>query len=172
MSIDQNVLQHMAKLSKGLPHYADLLGLHATRNALDNQSLVIKGDNFEKAIIQSLEDAQYSIKTDYHNAIRSAHKDNLFSDVLLACALAPLDDMGEFAAQELRPPLQQITSKFYDIPSYARHLTEFSEDKRGNILIKSGEKRSYRYKFADPLMQPYVTMQGLIDKKITTQSLS
>ena len=172
MTIDSDVIQHIAKLSKGLPHYAHLLALHATRNALDERSMKIHSPNFEKAVEQSVEDAQYSIKTDYHTAIRSGHKDNIFSDVLLSCAVAVVNEMGEFAANDLRQPLKQISGRDYEIASFTRHLTEFCEEKRGNILIKSGEKRSYRYRFADPLMQPFVSMQGIIGKKINAASLA
>ena len=171
MTISDDTLSQISILSKGLPHYAHLIGLHSTRDALDNKSTSISNDNLNNAIKKAVQDVQYSITTNYHKAIRSAHKDNIFPDVLLACALSSVNELGEFAAQDLRNPIYKITKKKYDIPSYARHLNEFSSDKRGNILIKSGERRSYRYKFADPLMQPFIIMQGLIDKKITSHSL-
>lgn len=46
------------------------------------------------AIKQAIEDAQLSIRTAYHVAVRSARKDNLFADVLLSCALAEADELG------------------------------------------------------------------------------
>jgi hypothetical protein len=50
------------------------------------------------------------------------------------------------------------------IPSFARHLNEFTEDKRGPILKKIGTPR--RFRFINPLMQPYVIMQGCQQGKI------
>lgn len=171
MEISDEALRQVFLLSKGLPHYAHLIGLHATRNALDNSSLKISYPNLEQAIKKSINDSQQSIKTDYYKAIRSAYKDNLFADVLLSCALTPVNEFGEFAAQDLRVPMCKITNRNYNIPHYAQHLKEFSESKRGEILTRSGEKRSYRYKFTDPLMQPFVIMQGIITNKITFQNL-
>ena len=86
--------------------------------------------------------------------------------MLLSCALAPIDDLGYFAAADVREPLRKITGKKYDIPSFAQHLNEFSDRKRGRILRKIGERRLYRYRFSDPLMQPFVIMQGVVDDMI------
>lgn len=170
MNIADSTLFQLSLLVKGLPHYAHLIGLHATRAALDRGSLVVADEDLVTAIKKAIEGAQHSIKTSYFTAIKSAKKDTLFADVLLACALANVDDMGEFAAKDLREPLQKITGKMYDYKAYFQHLFEFSEDTRGNILIKSGKKRLYRYKFSDPLLQPFVLMQGVLNKKIPTLS--
>lgn len=171
MTIEDETLNQISLLSKGLPHYTHLIGLHAARNALDSMSFNINNNNLKFAIKKSIEDAQHSIKTNYHDAIRSARKDNLFAQVLLSCAIAKVNDLGEFAAQDLREPMLKITGKTYNIPAYAQHLNEFSESKRGKILIKSGEKKRFRYKFSDPLMQPFVIMQGIIDERISNETL-
>ncbi len=165
MTMDLETLEKIKTLSKGLPHYTHLIGLHATRDALDHFSMNVNDRNLDNAIKKAIEDSQHSIITNYHNAIRSARKDNLFEDVLLSCALAHVNELGEFAAQDLREPMLKITGKNYDIPAYSQHLKEFSESKRGNILIKSGERKRYRYKFNDPLMQPFVIMQGMLRGK-------
>jgi hypothetical protein len=62
--------------------------------------------------------------------------------------------------------MQMITGKPYEIPSFAQHLNEFSDPKRGNILKKIGASRRFRYRFSNPLMQPFVVMTGFADGKI------
>lgn len=118
------------------------------------------------AIASAITDAQHSIRTTYGAAIRSARKDNLFREVLLSCALAPIDELGFFAAADARAPLCKVTGRNYDIPSFAQHLKEFTDKKRGPVLRKIGERRRYRYRFSDPLMRPYVIMQGVVDGMI------
>ncbi|MCE4544572.1 MULTISPECIES: hypothetical protein [unclassified Caballeronia] len=81
----------------------------------------------------------------------SPRKDNLFADVLLACAMAPADQMGYFAAQDIRAHIQLITGKDYQIPSFSKHLKEFCEEKRGPILKKIGTARRFRFRFINPL---------------------
>jgi Cdc6-like AAA superfamily ATPase len=171
MKIGPAALGRIAKLSQGLPHYAHLLALYASRAALDSQSMTVDVSAVDKAIKQATSGVQQTILSAYEIAVRSAAKNNLFADVLLACALAETSELGFFAAQDVRQPLSKFTDKHYDIPAFAQHLNEFSEAKRGNILIKSGTPRLYRYRFRNPLMQPYVIMQGIKRGRIVTSML-
>jgi hypothetical protein len=166
MRISDSAVRRILLLAQGLPHYAHLVALHSARAALDARSLDIALENVNQAIGKAIDGAQHSIRTAYHSAIRSARKDNLFADVLLSCALAPADELGFFAAQDVRAPMRRITGKNYDIPAFAQHLTEFADSKRGRILQRTGTERRYRYRFSDPLMQPYVIMQGISHQKI------
>lgn len=171
MTIEPDVIDRISVLTQGLPHYVHLLGLNATRAALDTRSLTIDLPALESAINKSIEAAQQSIRSAWHQAIVSARKDNLFADVLLSCALAETDDMGRFAAQDVRGPMQVVTGKNYDIPAFAQHLNDFSDEKRGNILKKMGVSHRFRYRFTNPLMPPFVIMRGFADKKITDADL-
>ena len=167
MTISPTTLNKIKTLAKGLPHYAHLIGLHASRDALDKMSMKITDENLTNAFTQALEDCQHSIRTSYYNAIRSTKSVSLFEDVLLACAIVDVNELGEFSASDLRMPMQKITGKAYKIPAYAQHLSEFCDIKRGNILIKSGQIKKFRYKFSDPLMQPFIIMQGMLNGKTT-----
>ena len=89
----------------------------------------------------------------------------MFPEVILACAIAPRNEQGYFTQPDVREPLSKIMGRLMEIPSYARHLSDLCEDKRGPILVKKGRERRYRYRFANPLMQPYVTMKGMSDGK-------
>lgn len=166
MQIEPDALARISLLSQGLPHYTHLLCLHASRAALDSGELKITESIVDEAIKRAIDGAQHSIRSAWHQAVRSARKASLFTDVLLACALAETDELGFFAAQDVRAPLRVITGKQYDIPTYAQHLNEFSDTKRGPILHKTGHKRRYRYRFINPLMQPFVVMNGFLAGRI------
>ncbi len=88
-----------------------------------------------------------------------------------ACALADADEFGYFAAADLRAPLKKVTGKDYDIPSFSRHLSAFSSESRQQILQLKGEKNQRRFRFKDPLMQPYVIMRGVRDGLIELSSV-
>lgn len=160
MTFDAVAVRRITAISQGLPHYAHLLGLNASRVALRQTSLAMRAEHVHAAITQAANDAQQSVRRAYHEAIRSAQPGNLFADVLLACAIAHGDELGHFKAQDVRGPMRQITGKDYEIPNFAQHLHEFSSEKRGIILRSTGEKRRLSYHFRDPLMQPFVIMQG------------
>lgn len=166
MDATEEALDRVVLTAQGLPHYTHLVGLHASRVAIDQKRMEVSLPMVDTAIKGAIEDAQQSVRVAYHEAIRSARKDNLFSDVLLACALATTDELGYFAAQDVREPINKITGKAYDIPSFAQHLNDFSDNKRGNILHKTGVSRRFRFRFSDPLMQPFVIMNGIVAGKI------
>src|SRR5205807_1377330 len=86
-----------------------------------------------------------------------------------ACALARCDDLGFFAPADVREPLRRITGKSYQIPAFVRHLTDFCETDRGPVLQKRGASHKYRYRFLNPLLQPYVIMKGLANGLISTE---
>jgi hypothetical protein len=171
MTIDDDARARIVSLSQDLPHYTHLLTRDSARGALALNNLNVSLSVVDDAIRKALEDAQQPIQSAWHKATMSPRKNNLFSDVLLACALAKTDELGFFAAQDIREPMQGITGKPYDIPSFAQHLNEFCDIKRGPILEKTGAKRRFRFRFVNPLMQPYVVMQGFASGKLADVKL-
>jgi Cdc6-like AAA superfamily ATPase len=160
MTIESRGLDEIARLSRGLPHYSHLLGLHAGRAAVDSKTLVVNESHVQSAIETAIEKAQASIQGDYSKAITSSRRDALYKEVLLACALAETDDLGWFYPRDVRAPLERILKREYKIEAFARHLHAFGEKERGPILINDNRSARPRYHFENPLMQPYVLMRG------------
>jgi Cdc6-like AAA superfamily ATPase len=160
IDIDDDAKARISLLSQGLPHYTHLLGLYSAREAIEHKELRITLAHVETAIKKALGKAQQSALSEYRLATMSNRKESLYAQVLLACALARTDEVGYFAAADVRDPLRKLTGKAYDIPSFARHLNDFCEPSRGAVLQKTGASRRFRFRFSNPLMQPFVTMQG------------
>lgn len=160
MRIDDDACSLISLLSQGLPSYTHLLGQHSARAAIDAGLKTVTMDHVSSAIKTALADAEQTIRSEYDKATASP-RENLFPQVLLACALARRGELGYFTAADVREPLRQITNRDLDIPSFARHLKEFCEEIRGPILQRSGAKHRIRYRFIKPLMQPYVILKGL-----------
>ena len=163
MRLELKARQKIIDLSQGLPPYTHRLALHATRAAIRTQRRTITEADVKHAIKDAVENAQQSLRENYRKAISSPQTGNLFGQVLLACARAKTDDFGYFAAADVRKPMSRIMRKRYEIPSFARHLNRFCQPERGCVLRKEGEKHRYRYRFSDPLMQPFVIMKGIVD---------
>ena len=163
MKLELKARQKIIDLSQGLPPYTHRLALHATRAAIRTQRRTIAEADVKHAIKDAVENAQQSLRENYRKAISSPQTGNLFGQVLLACARAKTDDFGYFAAADVRKPMSRIMRKRYEIPSFARHLSRFCQPERGSVLRKEGEKHRYRYRFSDPLMQPFVIMKGIVD---------
>jgi hypothetical protein len=159
-------------LSQGLPHYTHLLGLHAARQAIDDNKQKVSLAHVEGAIRKAIEGAQQTLQRAYHQATTSPRSDSLYEEVLLACALADTDQLGYFAAVDVREPMSRIMKKRYEIAAFARHLADFCSDDRGNVLERTGIPRRYRFRFRNPLLQPFVIMQGLSSDLIDRSALS
>jgi Cdc6-like AAA superfamily ATPase len=166
MEIEPAALRRISGLSQGLPHYTHLLCLHASRAALEADTLTITEAIVDEAITRAIEGAQHSIRAAWREAVRSARKDGAFEDVLLACALAEADELGFFSAQDVRAPLKAITGRPAEAASFTRQLNELCDASRGGILQRVGQERRYRYRFVNPLMQPFVVMNGVRNKRI------
>ena len=171
MEIDDQERDIIIHLSQGLPYVAHLLSLHATKSAISRKSRRVQENDIQQGIRVALDDWQQSVKTSYYNATQSHQPGNIYRQVVLACAFAANDDLGYFSAANVRSPLNHIiSSRTYDIPSYARHLKQLSEPKRGRLLHRTGSERKFRYRFNNPLMKPYIIMKGL-DEGIISSSI-
>jgi Cdc6-like AAA superfamily ATPase len=161
MKIDGPANQFIATLSQGLPHYTHLLGLHACRQAIDNDAKIVRVGHVDGAIRKAIDGAQQTLQRAYHKATISPRSDNLYRQVLLACALAHADQLGYFAAVDVRAPMSRIMGKPYEIAAFSRHLADYCDAGRGPILEQTGVPRRYRFRFRNPLLQPFVIMEGL-----------
>ena len=155
-----NILEHMGRLAQGLPHYAHRFGQEAGTAAVDRGSLIVEKQDTEEAIRKAISHTNETIRSAYQRATTSPQKDAIFEQVLLACALAHGDELGYFAAGDIRDPLHQVTKKHYGIPQFVGHLKKFVSD-RGPVLQSVGEQWKRRYRFHDPLMRPYVVLKGI-----------
>jgi Cdc6-like AAA superfamily ATPase len=167
MEIDLDARYDIAALSHGLPHNVHELGRLAGYAALDSGRTRATQDDVETAIREAVKNAEHTVRSAYCSATLSSHQNNIYQQTLLASALSPTNDLGYFSAGGLREPLLAIAHKKYGIDGYMKHLNSFCEESRGSVLEKRGERRRYRFRFTDPVMQPFVIMKGVADHMIT-----
>jgi Cdc6-like AAA superfamily ATPase len=168
MTVEQEFTDGVVRLAQGLPNYVHLIAQNACRVALDDQRIDVRSDDLDAAINRSIASVQHSVLDTYHRAT-SSNRETLYKEVLLACAMAPRDEKGTFGGTDVRRELHRITGTFRDLPAFAQHLNDFSgTGPRGEILDRLGTSHRYRYRFHDPLLQPYVLMRGLIDGLLTS----
>ncbi len=172
MSVDESVKWYIPAVSQGYPHYTHLLALYSARMALYEGRGVVERTDIEAAIDQALTMTERSIQDNYALAVYSANPAALYEKVLLACALADTDEFSYFNAQSVRKPLSQIMGRRYDVPAFARHLDAFCQEQRGPALIKEGQRRRYRYRFANPLARPFVILKGISQGFIRAEYIS
>ena len=153
----------IARMSQGYPHYTHLLGLWSGVRALRRGGDRVVGEDLDMAIPDSIQNAAGGIRLEYDRATDSTQPNNLFKEVLLACAMANKDVRGRFSLSAVREPLQKILGRPIKQVSYQRHLAAFCEPDRGPVLIRTGRRRNYRWQFANPQLVPFVRLQGIND---------
>lgn len=172
MKLHGDALWKIVNLSRGLPAYVHNLGMFAAQAAIDRRSLMITEIDVDSAIKRTLEKVQESIQHDYARAVQSNRRDNLYKQVLLACALSETDDRGHFTplkvCEPLAPILQRPTVK---IAVFQQHLEKFISEERASVLVRRGAPRNYRFRFRDPVMQPYVIMRGIEEGLVSRDAL-
>ena len=161
MEVSEEAVSQICTVSLGLPHYVHALGLASGRAAIDDRRLRVEHDDVASAISTLMSESQQTILHQFDLATASPRRENFYFQVLVACALAPTDEVGYFRAADLRKPYSRLMERDMRIPTYARHLHGLSEEGRGAVLERLGKPHRYRYRFSNPLMQPYVLMRGL-----------
>jgi hypothetical protein len=173
MDIEKEARTRIVRLSHGLPHYTHLLALMAARRANENARLKIVRQDVVDGIEDAVGQAQETIVTAHHRALMSPRAGNILREVALACAVAKSDDRGFFRASDVRSPLRIITGRQdIEVSRYMKHIDEFCEPTRGPILERTGASRNWRFRFINPLLQPYIIMDGMKKKLLNDERLT
>lgn len=168
ITTDADAVWKIAYLSRGLPYYAHLLAMNAARYCIDLKKTAVKHDDIDRALDRSIGELDQSIKESYVLATKTQKSDGvLYPSVLLACAFAVTDELGRFQQSSVSLPLSKILpDKNYQASTFALHMNAFCEPERGCVLQRFGAVRNYRYRFSDPMMQPFVILKGLNEGRI------
>ena len=170
MKISDDAVWRVVLFSAGLPFYAHSLGKYAALAAVASEKTMITEDMVTSAMTGCMGDVDYSVVHSFTKATEFIYrKKNIFKEVLAACALAEQNNLGEFPAVAVEAPLSAILGDSVKVPSFAFHLNEMCQEARGNVFQKTGERRTYLYRFTEPAMQPYIIMQCLQDGTITPE---
>lgn len=171
MTFNEHASSRIARMSQGLPHFTHLVGQNAVRNACARRDYTVTLADVDRGFAAAVKQTDHSMTDMYATATHSAHSAALFKPVLLACAITagntPENAMGYFQATEVMDPLKSVLGKNVQIATFIGHLTEFASEKRAKVLERTGNPRTYRYRFLDPLLAPYVILRGIADNLIT-----
>lgn len=165
-----DAVQAIARLSEGFPYYTHLLASSVGKEVIRQDRNRITFDDVVTALLKATEDAEPSIKDAYHSSTVASRSDATFKQTLLACAMTQTDHLGYFAAADVRAPLEVIMGTPRRNSDFNAHLRRFSLE-APFVLESQSVKNSLRYRFRNPLMRPFVLMQGLSTGALTVTAL-
>ncbi len=172
MTIGEQALKFISLVCAGLPYYTHLLGQHAVCQAILSEHTHVTKSHVDAAMKKAIEDSEREMKSAYYEATHSRQPNTYFATTLAACALTLHDEFGYFTAAAVRNPVERIRGIQADIPTFSAHLERFSMKEKGGILQQTGQKHQKRYRFRDPLMQPFVIIRSLDDGIITAEQIN
>jgi Holliday junction resolvasome RuvABC ATP-dependent DNA helicase subunit len=144
MTIQKAAVESATGLSQGLPHYTHLLTQLAGQAALSARRAEVRTADMDAAVERAIDRAGQSVSEAYRRGTSGRDP-----RVLLACALADEDEWGFFAP-----------------PDDAEGLDDLAAPET-EVL----QRRDDRYRFTNPLVQPYVVMRGLAEGLITSRDV-
>ena len=173
MTIDPDAAAFIVASSRGLPHYTHLVGQRTAKAALERRTLNITLDDIDAAMPDAVGQIDQIIRRQYHQATISPRQGNIYKEVLLAAAMSPIDDLGYFQPADLQKPLADILGvKEAKVSLFGQHLKNLCEADHGCILEQVGVPRKYRYRFTEPMMQPFILMTARAKGQITREQIA
>lgn len=170
IKMSEPVRQKIIILSHGLPHYTHLLSLEAGKAAIERDALIIEDQDLMAALCQVVK-SKHSVANEYIRAVSSAHQASTHKMTLLACALAKPDIQGYFQASDIAATMVALFGGDGAARNIAKHLSEFITVKRGNVLEREGSLRQFKFRFSNPLVQPYTIISSLSEGLIADQKV-
>ena len=172
MTIEKGAIQEISRIAKGLPHYAHLLGLHTGLFALQHFRTQVVQNDVRGGVTDALDNSMASIERTYQMAVTSSSKVAQYREILLACAVTVSDEFGYFSPTDVCGPLTKIKGAPAKVEAFGRHLHSFCEPDRGSILKKASlSTNRARFRFGNPLLEPYVLMKGLTNSQIKVEDI-
>jgi len=164
MTIEDSANSSIIEMAEGLPHFAHLLGLSSGTLAIeDDRDIVVRSD-VDRAIRKETE--THTLMSTYRMATHSTQPKHLYEQVLVACAMAPKDELGYFRMSDVVRPLSAVLHRDASIQLLAPHLSEFTSQERGRVLHREGKPHRPRFRFRDPLLQPFAKLAALADGRV------
>ncbi len=156
LSANESIVKRITNQSCGYPYYTHLISLHACQEAIDNDEIKVQEKHFKAGVRIALSETQESLRDVYQAATFSNHE-NIFKQVLWACAMVKIDQHGYFRASDLEEPLSQILGRAYIVRQFAYHLNKLAAGEN-SVLVKMEKNRQKRYKIRNPLMRPFLLL--------------
>ena len=153
IGFSDEAVERIVSFVRGLPYYAQLLGLHAARSAVSRSSMLVEREDLTYAVSRCLQEAERGIVDSYARALAAERRSDL-EDVLLPSALCPADAYGTFDPGELKGiDGGPAPDGLGDL------LQRLSRPDHGSILTEVVEPGRSRYRFSNQMMRQYVLMR-------------
>jgi len=146
-------------LSKGLPYYAQLIGLYAGRSALERDTRIVDVDDLRQALDTILDEMDPIMVALYDRATRG-ERNRFMTDVTFAAAFSRFDAYGSFTVSEAATALRTTVGTTIRELNLHSGLTQLASTRFGPILTKFELPSGIiKYSFVNPAMRQYILLR-------------
>ncbi len=151
--------REIVRFSQGFPHFTHLIGKHACRACLEDETDKVGAGELRRSISASVDRVDESVRNAYQRATMTSKDSDSFRSVVWACSDAPEDEHASFKATEIAAAYSRLTGKPTISNSIAYYIGKLCTDERGKLLEKIGESKNVRYRFRNPLLRAYIQLK-------------
>lgn len=159
LSVDQAVVDQIARLTGGFPHYAHLLGLCTAKACALNNSSNVDGSVFDTACNIAVQDAIEKYRDAYSRATATTQSSR-YPLILSACGYADTDTRGVFRATDVVDAVSQVFNEQVTVQAVVPALGEFTKPGRASVLRPVSVAGRQCYRFSDPMMRPFCRLKA------------
>ncbi len=160
LNIDGSVLQDVAYLSGGFPHYAHLLGLSICKACVIRDIDTIDQVTFsDLACSLAVEESIETYRQAFSKATKTS-KASRYQQILCACGAAVHDDRGVFRATDVVGAMADLFGDQVNVQAVVPALQAFAEHERGCVLEKIPFGSQSHYRLREPLMRPFLRIKS------------
>lgn len=159
LSYDEAVVEQVARLSGGFPHYAHLLGLSSVKAVVNSEVASVTRPVFDQACTLALGDAIEKYRDAFARATATTQVSR-YPKVLAACGYAVTDTRGVFRATDVVEAFYNVFHEVVSIQAIVPALGEFLLTERAEVLRAVAVRGRQCYQFRDPMMRPYCRLKS------------
>lgn len=158
MEMTKQVQNKIINFSSGFPHYTHLLTKYSVKNAIEKDQIKVNTENLNFAIKTAIENASEHLRESYRMAIFSESGNSKWQNVIFACAKCYSDQFNSFTLEDIVLEYQNIIKDNCEIQDIQNEIEALCDKERGYFLEKQATESNTRFKFANPMIKPFILL--------------
>ncbi len=162
IDVPEQFMNQFVFYSDGFPYFAHLVGLQVARATIRASAVAGVRTVTAEQLQSALNEAARSVDASYRDRIRLA-KENGGDTRPRTQIMKMLAESSEreWTSADIQRMWSEKLGRRDDYAFMHAALGQLLTEKHGEILIRTGKKKSYRYRFTDPHIRPYLRIVGI-----------
>lgn len=153
INVPNEIMDDFVFYSDGFPYFAHIIGLNVSRLALRSNIDRVGENELQSALTEAARSVSASYKNRIDLALENGGKVRPRTQIINFLAK---DSKRIWSGNEVQQLWDDNVGPRDDFSSIHVALGQLTTEKHGQILKRTGKKKSYRYQFTDPHIRPFI----------------